>query len=189
MANHSPQLSLTTHLQSTRAPWTSLLVLKAGQHVESVVKIPKGFGSKVLRGSKCCTTAGLFSEFERALNFPDYFGHNWDALEECLADLEWFPAKGYVLLVTEAERVLSGDEDDYETFLEVLSDTGEAWGSGRAGMGANRPTPFHVIFAVSEGGKHKRAHWGVPEIGMDQGDPSGTRRGSSGRNSSRRRTR
>jgi RNAse (barnase) inhibitor barstar len=104
------------------------------------------------------------TEFARALDFPDYFGHNWDALEECLADLEWLPAKGYILLITDAAHVLPDDEEEYETFLEVLRDAGEAWGSGQAGMGAQRATPFHVLFSVSEREKAKRAHWRMTEI-------------------------
>jgi hypothetical protein len=164
MAARTPQLSLATHLQSTKAPWTSLLVLKTGQRAESLVAAPGGFVLKVLRGSKCRTTAGLFAEFAQALDFPDYFGQNWDALEECLADLEWLPGKGYVLLLTSAELVLPDDEEDYATFLEVMSDAGEAWGSGQAGMGAKRAKPFHVVLAVAEGDKSKRAHWGLEEI-------------------------
>jgi RNAse (barnase) inhibitor barstar len=166
MAARSPQLSLTTHLQSTKAPWTSLLVLKAGQRAESLVEIPGGFVLKVLRGGKCRTTAGLFTEFAQALNFPDYFGRNWDALEECLADLEWLPANGYVLLFTSAELILPDDEEDYATFLEVMSDAGEAWGSGQAGMGTKRAKPFHVVLAIAEKDKSKRAHWGVQQISV-----------------------
>ena len=178
MAARLPQLSLATHLQSIKAPWTSLLVLKAGQRAESLIEIPGGFVLKVLRGDKCRTPAGLFTEFAKVLNFPDYFGQNWDALEECLADLEWLPAKGYVLLLTAAEMILPDDEEDYATFLEVLSDAGEAWGSG---MEAKRPKPFHVVLAVAEGDKSKRAHWGIEQIAVQSSKESDTRGGSSGR--------
>ncbi|MDF0642770.1 MAG: barstar family protein [Nitrospira sp.] len=158
----SHQTPLSSVIQSLKAPWVMLLVLNPGDHVERIFHIPDGFSLQVLRGAKCRTGAGLFQEFARTLKFPDYFGHNWDALEECLADLEWLPAKGYVLAVTEAEQVLTQEEEDYSTFLEVLSDAGEAWATGQAGSGSRRP--FHVILTVSEPQRLKRAHWAIPEV-------------------------
>ena len=32
--------------------------------------------------------AGLFSCLSDALEFPDYFGENWDALDECIVDID-----------------------------------------------------------------------------------------------------
>jgi len=161
-SKHTP--TLTAYLQSTTPPWTSLLVVKAGQRPESLVHPPTGLVLKIIKGRHCKTPASLFAEFARALKFPDYFGHNWDAVEECLTDLEWLPAKGYILLVTNAEGVLPEDEEEYETFLEILRDAGEAWGNGQAGMGMRRATPFHALFAVSERERAKRTHWGMKEI-------------------------
>lgn len=158
------KLTLPAYLQSTKAPWTSLLIVQAGQRAESLVHPPTGFALKVIKGAKCQTTDGLLRECARALNFPDYFGQNWDALEECLADLEWLPAKGYILLITDAAQVLPDDDDEYVTLLEVLRDAGEAWGNGQAGMDRQRATPFHVLFAVSEREKNKRAHWGMTAV-------------------------
>lgn len=160
--------SLWKHLQSTRAPWTSLLVLKARDSVDSLVKPPPGFVLKSIKGTKCKTPAALFAEFAKVMELPEYFGHNWDALEECLADLEWMPAKGYVLLLTDAEQILPEDEEEYATLLEVLSDAGEAWGSGQAGMGERPATPFHVLFAVTERGRASRAHWGMQEMTVSE---------------------
>jgi RNAse (barnase) inhibitor barstar len=167
---------LTAYLQSTKAPWTTLLTVKTGLRAESLVHVPDGYALRVIKGAKCQTTASLLTEFARALDFPDYFGHNWDALEECLADLEWLPAKGYILLITDAAHVLPDDDEEYETFLEILRDAGEAWGSGQAGMGVRRATPFHVLFAVSEREKAKRAHWGMKEITAERTREPGIRR-------------
>ena len=36
------------------------------------------------------------------LRFPGYFGHNWDALEECLQDLSWLADQQRVVIVHEA---------------------------------------------------------------------------------------
>ena len=174
-------LTLTAYLQSTKAPWTTLLLVKTGQRAESLVRTPTGFALRVIKGAKCQTTAGLLTECARALDFPDYFGHNWDALEECLADLEWLPAMGYILLITDAEHVLPDDEAEYETFLEILRDAGEAWGNGQAGMGARRATPFHVLFAVTEREKAKRAHWGMKEINAEPTREPGIQRRTSSR--------
>lgn len=158
----SHQTTLASVIQSVKAPWVMLLVLNPGDHLEKSFRVPDGFSLHLLRGAKCRTAAALFQEFARALKFPDYFGHNWDALEECLADLEWLPAKGYVLAVTDAEQVLTQEEEDYSTFLEVLSDAGEAWAAGQAGPGSRRP--FHVILTVSKPQRLTRAHWSIPEV-------------------------
>ena len=178
-------VTLTSYLQSTKAPWTSLLMVTTGQSAESLVRPPTGLALKIVKGCHCKTPAHLFAEFARALEFPDYFGHNWDALEECLADLEWLPAKGYILLITDAAHLLPDDEEEYETFLEILRDAGEAWGSGQAGMGTRQATPFHVLFAVSEGEKAKRAHWGMKEMNVEPARKANRRQRSLKRKPSR----
>ena len=177
--------TLTAYLQSTIAPWTSLLMVTAEKRAESLVRPPTGLALRVIKGRHCKTPTNLFAEFARALEFPDYFGHNWDALEECLADLEWLPAKGYILLITDAAHVLSDDEAEYETFLEILRDAGEAWGNRHAEMGARQATPFHVLFVVSEQEKAKRAHWGMNEINAESTRKANRRQRSSKRNASR----
>ena len=161
------QQNLNTYLQTAKAPWSSLIVLPPGATAAGVVRPPAGFALRTVNGRKCATPAGLFAEFARALEFPDYFGHNWDALEECLADLEWLPAKGYVVLVTDAQTVIPDDEEEYETLLEVLSDAGEAWSKGQAGEGG-RSIVFHTVFAVSEKEKAKRKHWGLSEVTLNE---------------------
>lgn len=35
------------------------------------------------------------------LKFPNYFGYNWDALEECLRDLSWLPVDKTIILLHE----------------------------------------------------------------------------------------
>lgn len=154
--------TLQTHLCNATPPWSALLVALRGTSASRLVKTPPGYALRTIQGKKCRTPAGLFGEFARALAFPDYFGHNWDALEECLADLEWLPAKGYILLITDTQAVLPEDEEEYETLLEILDDAGEAWSTGHTANG--RCAPFHVVFIISEQDKSKRTHWELEEF-------------------------
>jgi RNAse (barnase) inhibitor barstar len=128
---------------------------------------------RVISGAHCRTTSGLFAEIARALEFPDYFGHNWDALEECLADLEWLPAKGYVVLFSDAQLILPNDEEEFATFLEVLNDAGEAWASAQGGHDGKRPIPFHTLLTVSEQEQSKLRRCGLPQISAGAVRPSG----------------
>src|SRR5262245_17994548 len=63
--------------------------------------------ARMIRGQKAETTAALFDEFAAALQFPAHFGENWDALSDCLTDLEWLPADAYILCITSALRFLA----------------------------------------------------------------------------------
>lgn len=45
----------------------------------------------------------LLTRIAREMEFPAWFGENFDALNDCLRDLDWHPAPGYVLIVWDAE--------------------------------------------------------------------------------------
>ncbi len=77
----------------------------------------------------------VFEAFSKALGFPDWFGRNWDALEDCLCDLSWREAAGYVLLL-ERHEALAGD--DCGVLRDVLAAAAEFW----AGQGR----PFLAVF-------------------------------------------
>ena len=91
--------TLQTHLCNATPPWSALLVVPRGTSASALVKTPPGFAVRTIQGKQCRTPAGLFGEFARALAFPDYFGHNWDALEECLNDLSWLGKQSGIVLV------------------------------------------------------------------------------------------
>ena len=54
-----------------------------------VVRVPRGIRSK----------EKLFGIYADGLHFPNYFGWNWDALEECLRDLSWLPPAQPIAIV------------------------------------------------------------------------------------------
>jgi RNAse (barnase) inhibitor barstar len=69
----------------------------------------------------------LLNHVATALHFPKDFGHNWDALEECLTDLEWVDAEGYILYYDHIDGLLETHPDQFETLVEILRDVVRAW--------------------------------------------------------------
>ena len=74
----------------------------------------------------------LLSNIAAALDFPEWFGRNWDALEDCLTDLSWRDAPGYVLII---ENPKPGD--DLGVLTDILRSSAESW--------AGRGKPFFAV--------------------------------------------
>jgi hypothetical protein len=75
-----------------------------------------------------------------ALEFPDWFGMNWDALEDCLSDLSWRSAEAHLLLF-EGHGRLPGDV--VEVFLDILRSAAGKW--------ASEDARFFAVFLDPEG--------------------------------------
>lgn len=65
----------------------------------------------VIDGNKCKTLQSFFKEIANALNFPDYFGENLDALDEMISDLEWIEEKSIVIIIMNYNSFLIDDSD------------------------------------------------------------------------------
>lgn len=63
----------------------------------------------------------------KGLKFPAHFGKNWDALNDCLCDLSWIDAKGFVLIFEKSKHFGAGHKHDFEAAVEVLRATANAW--------------------------------------------------------------
>jgi RNAse (barnase) inhibitor barstar len=81
----------------------------------------------------------LMQSLAAGLALPDYFGANWDALADCLTDLEWVPADGYVLMLRDLDGLARQSPHDYATLLAVLTEAADYWRD--AGV------PFYVLLA------------------------------------------
>ena len=103
--------------------WTNFLTVSESEIDDLVADIQglKGKTARIIRGQRCLTKDRLLQEIAAALQFPHYFGENWDALEECLGDLGWIDAEELVLVITNTDRLLAHHEADLETFLKILS--------------------------------------------------------------------
>ena len=93
---------------------------------------------RTIRGRKCRTVTALFDEMGAALQFPYYFGENWDALDEVLRDLT--DIAPVVLLLFSAADVLLSDEDEssFSTLAKMLGRAHLHW--------SRRDISFHSVF-------------------------------------------
>jgi hypothetical protein len=83
----------------------------------------------------------LVARVAKALEFPAWFGGNWDALEDCLGDLSWTAAVGHVLLFDGATDVPLVERG---TLVDILASAAASW--------AERKRPFFAVFLDGEPG-------------------------------------
>lgn len=69
----------------------------------------------------------LMNAIATALDLPGHFGHNWDALEESLTDLDGIDAQGYLLLYDHIDGLATAHPDQFETLVEILKDAVQSW--------------------------------------------------------------
>ena len=75
----------------------------------------------------CTDKPALLQCIARAYQFPEWFGHNWDALADALGDLSWLPADGYLTLVRGIDALPPEIDRDTTTLLEILHETASDW--------------------------------------------------------------
>lgn len=93
------------------------------------------------------TADGVFAEFAAAFQFPWYFGYNWDALDECLTDLDWLPPFDRItVVILSANDVLRDDPEPPGRLLSALEDCGRAWRDpSLREIGATAVVDFEVV--------------------------------------------
>lgn len=74
----------------------------------------------------------------KAIKFPDYFGNNWDAFEDCLIDLNWCQGKLYIILYTYPENFAQNSPPEWSTAIEILEAAVDYW--------QDTDTPLYVVF-------------------------------------------
>lgn len=80
-----------------------------------VLRLPEGIREK----------SSLLSYYAKTGHFPDYFGNNWDALNDCLRDFSWIQQKRIVIV--HRDLPLSGNEKELLVYLEILKDALRSW--------------------------------------------------------------
>ena len=70
----------------------------------------------------------ILSALGDGLHFPEWYGTNLDALNDCLTDFSWREAPGYVITISGADA-LHAEPNSFAALNEVLSSAIEEWRS------------------------------------------------------------
>ena len=82
----------------------------------------------------------ILARIAKALGFPDWFGGNWDALEDSLTDLSWRQGWARIFLFEGARD--SAADNDLGILIDVLSSAAEFW--------REQGRPFFAVFIDPE---------------------------------------
>ena len=121
-----PLQALETLLEENRGGVWFLPNHAEPRAVQKVVKAA-GFAFFHIEGKNIGRKEQLMNAMATALRLPKEFGHNWDALEEHLTDLEWVEADGYVIYYDHIDALLQAHPDQFETLVEILRDAVASW--------------------------------------------------------------
>jgi RNAse (barnase) inhibitor barstar len=117
------------------------------------------FHRVIVQGVRCSTTPDVLRTLGDALEFPSYYGMNWDALNECLLDLltvtdgrlgSYFGdrtgrrARSLVLTIDGAEHLLEKEtRSQFDTLLDIFR-----WVASRPADPLGRDLPRGQLFVL-----------------------------------------
>ncbi|GLW51948.1 hypothetical protein Stsp02_76080 [Streptomyces sp. NBRC 14336] len=109
-------------ITGTSEPW-AVFVPSGDAEIRVQLSQLEAKGGQVHRLSshELMTEQGVYAAFARALQFPGYFGRNWDAMVDCLDDLCGAVTGGGVgiaVVIEDADRLL--DTEHFPLFVSVL---------------------------------------------------------------------
>ena len=102
-----------------------------------------------VRGTKSQDVPDFFDEVAASLQFPYYFGENWNALWDCLTDLNWLRGSSYLVVFDSAERLLSESDRGFKVLLQALTDAHALWHRETVDLGVlgRQPIAFQSVLA------------------------------------------
>jgi RNAse (barnase) inhibitor barstar len=86
----------------------------------------------------------ILERLGKDLGLPDWYGANLDALADCLTDLSWNTAPGYVLLIEGADALHARDEAAFAALNEVFATVIADWQEGKV--------PFWIFYDMRPNG-------------------------------------
>ena len=114
--------------------------LFANSSLAGVHHLPHGSTDQLMEGAYAAGCLVIRVDLEQArsksemldaigkgLRFPEWFGHNWDALADCLMDMNWLPATGYVIILDRCDGIHGRAEKDFVNLLDIFQEAADIW--------------------------------------------------------------
>lgn len=110
--------------------------------IEALCGLAGSLGLQVERVdlSGCVSKDDLLGRVAAALAFPDWFGHNWDALFDCLAELGEAGGAGCLLVLEHAAELRREAPEVFATAVGILGDVAAEW--------ARHEVPFRAFVSA-----------------------------------------
>ena len=80
-----------------------------------------------IRGEYCKNEDLFFHDLAVAFRFPFYFGNNWDALDECICDLEWISFDKILLVIENYRHLFEEEKECMDICLKHLNLATRYW--------------------------------------------------------------
>jgi hypothetical protein len=113
-----------------------------------------GFSTGWIDAAANDTKATFLAASAKELEFPDYFGHNWDAFNDCFRDLGYRPGSGAVIVIDQFDRLANNEPRDWGVGLEVLR--------GAANDSRDEGHPIYVLLRGPAAAAPGIAAWNIP---------------------------
>ena len=130
-------------LTGSAAPGLYRLLSHAGVAEIDDAVTARGWRCFHLDGRFARDKASFMTAAAAAMDFPAYFGHNWDAFEECVNDLSWAPASGYVLLYDQVWWLACNHAHTWQSARAILEEASRRW--------EKQGVPFYTLVRGTHG--------------------------------------
>lgn len=97
--------------------------------VETLAKIAGDNGPAFfhIEGREIRDKTQFLKQTAKELNFPDYFGYNWDAFSDCLTDMSWIEGDGFVVLFTHLDSFMEHSRPEFDAAVDIFEESVEFW--------------------------------------------------------------
>lgn len=87
----------------------------------------KGLAFFSIDGRNIDDKDAFLKEAALSLDFPEYFGNNWDALADCLTDMSWHEAEGFVVVYKHFDALADHSPEDFAAALDIFRESADYW--------------------------------------------------------------